>query len=173
MGAAALARRAAGCAWPRSSGLPLVTVIDTPGAELSVAAEEGAIAGEIARCIATLTTMTVPTVSVILGQGCGGGALALLPAQVVVATENAWLSPLPPEGASVIRFGDLDHAAEMAESQGIGSAPWWPPASSTGWCPSSPRTTPSHSRPPSPPPWRTSWSGWSPRRQRDPTPDSP
>jgi acetyl-CoA carboxylase carboxyl transferase subunit beta len=103
-------------------GLPLVTVIDTPGAELSVAAEEGAIAGEIARCIATLTTMTVPTVSVILGQGCGGGALALLPAQVVVATENAWLSPLPPEGASVIRFGDLDHAAQMAESQGIGSA---------------------------------------------------
>ena len=116
------ARRDAGCAWPRSSGLPLVTVIDTPGAELSLAAEEGAIAGEIARCIATLTTMTVPTVSVILGQGCGGGALALLPAQVVVATENAWLSPLPPEGASVIRYGDVDHAPEMAESQGIGSA---------------------------------------------------
>ena len=66
--------------------------------------------------------MTVPTVSVILGQGCGGGALALLPAQVVVATENAWLSPLPPEGASVIRYGDVDHAPEMAESQGIGSA---------------------------------------------------
>jgi acetyl-CoA carboxylase carboxyl transferase subunit beta len=66
--------------------------------------------------------MSVPTVSVILGQGCGGGALALLPAQVVVATENAWLSPLPPEGASVIRYGDVDHAPEMAESQGIGSA---------------------------------------------------
>ncbi len=103
-------------------GLPLVTVIDTPGAELSPEAEEGAIAGEIARCIATLTTMTVPTVSVILGQGCGGGALALLPAQVVVATQNAWLSPLPPEGASVIRHGDVDHAAEMAEAQGIGAA---------------------------------------------------
>jgi acetyl-CoA carboxylase carboxyl transferase subunit beta len=102
-------------------GLPLVTVIDTPGAELSPAAEEGAIAGEIARCIATLATMTVPTVSVILGQGCGGGALALLPAEVVLATENAWLSPLPPEGASVIRFGDVDHAAEMAELQGIGA----------------------------------------------------
>ena len=61
--------------------LPLVTVVDTPGAELSQAAEEGAMAGEIARCIATLSTLTVPTVSVILGQGCGGGALALLPAQ--------------------------------------------------------------------------------------------
>ena len=66
--------------------------------------------------------MTVPTVSVILGQGTGGGALALLPAQVVIAAQNAWLSPLPPEGASVIRHGDLDHAAEMAEAQGIGAA---------------------------------------------------
>jgi len=52
--------------------VPLVTVIDTPGAELSPRAEESAMAGEIARCIAELATMTVPTVSVILGQGCGG-----------------------------------------------------------------------------------------------------
>ena len=122
LGPAALRQARRGMRLAEELGLPLVTVIDTPGAELSVAAEEGAVAGEIARCIATLTTMTVPTVSVILGQGCGGGALALLPAQVVVATGNAWLSPLPPEGASVIRFGDLDHAAEMAELQGIGSA---------------------------------------------------
>ena len=81
-----------------------------------------AIAGEIARCIATLTTMTVPTVSVILGQGCGGGALAFLPARVVVATEHAWLSPLPPEGASLIVHGDTTHAAEMAERQRVRAA---------------------------------------------------
>jgi len=122
LGPAALREARRGMRLADELGLPLVTVIDTPGAELSVAAEEGAIAGEIARCIATMVTMTVPTVSVILGQGCGGGALALLPARVVVATQNAWLSPLPPEGASVIRFGDLDHATQMAESQGIGSA---------------------------------------------------
>ncbi len=122
MGAGALREARRGMRLAEELGLPLVTVIDTPGAELSPTAEEGAIAGEIARCIATLTTMTVPTVSVVLGQGCGGGALALLPAQVVVATENAWLAPLPPEGASVILFGDLEHAAEMAETQGIGSA---------------------------------------------------
>ena len=88
--------------------LPLVTVIDTPGAELSQRAEEGAIAGEIARCLASLATMTVPTVSVVLGQGCGGGALALLPAQQVIVAEKAWLMPLPPEGASVIVHGDTD-----------------------------------------------------------------
>jgi acyl-CoA carboxylase subunit beta len=99
--------------------LPLVTVIDTPGAELSARAEERAIAGEIARCIARLTTMTVPTLAVLLGQGTGGGALALLPARTVIAAENAWLSPLPPEGASVIVHGDTQHAAEMAEAQGV------------------------------------------------------
>jgi acetyl-CoA carboxylase beta subunit len=94
--------------------LPLVTVIDTPGAELSQRAEEGAIAGEIARCLASLATMTVPTVSVVLGQGCGGGALALLPARWVIVAEKAWLMPLPPEGASVIVHGDPQHAAEQA-----------------------------------------------------------
>ncbi|TYL45340.1 acetyl-CoA carboxyl transferase [Nocardioides sp. BGMRC 2183] len=102
-------------------GLPLVTVIDTPGAELSAEAEEGAIAGEIARCIATLVTMTVPTVSVILGQGCGGGALALLPACTVVAAGRGWLSPLPPEGASAIVYGDVAHAADMAQAQQVGA----------------------------------------------------
>ncbi len=122
LGPAALREARRGMALAEELRLPLVTVVDTPGAELSRAAEEGAVAGEIARCIATLTTLTVPTVSVVLGQGCGGGALALLPARTVVATSNAWLSPLPPEGASVIRHGDVDHAAEMAQAQGVDAA---------------------------------------------------
>lgn len=99
--------------------LPLVTVIDTPGAELSARAEEGAMAGEIARCLGAMVTMKVPTVAVILGQGCGGGALALLAAKRVIATEQAWLTPLPPEGASVIVYGDTEHAAVMAERQRV------------------------------------------------------
>jgi acetyl-CoA carboxylase beta subunit len=99
--------------------LPLVTVIDTPGAELSQRAEEGAIAGEIARCLASLATMTVPTVSVVLGQGCGGGALALLPAKRVIVAEKAWLMPLPPEGASVIVHGDTSHADEQARGMRV------------------------------------------------------
>ncbi len=122
MGPAALREARRGMRLAQELGLPLVTVIDTPGAELSQRAEEGAIAGEIARCIATLTTMTVPTVSVLLGQGCGGGALAFLPAQVVVATQHSWLSPLPPEGASVIVHGTIDHAAEMADRQRVKAA---------------------------------------------------
>lgn len=119
MGPAALREARRGMRLADELGLPLVTVIDTPGAELSQKAEEGAIAGEIARCIATMTTMRVPSVSVILGQGCGGGALALLPARTVIAAEHGWLSPLPPEGASVIVHGDTSRAAEMATSQRV------------------------------------------------------
>lgn len=122
MGPGALREARRGMRLAQELGLPLVSVIDTPGAELSPEAEERAIAGEIARCIATLTTMTVPTVSVILGQGCGGGALAFLPARTVVATEHAWLSPLPPEGASVIVHGDTTHAPEMAQRQRVRAA---------------------------------------------------
>lgn len=101
--------------------LPLVTVVDTRGAALSVAAEEGALAGLIARSITDLVTLPTPTVCVLLGEGTGGGALALLPADRIVATEHAWLSPLPPEGASVIRHGDTTHAAAMARAQQVGA----------------------------------------------------
>lgn len=99
--------------------LPLVTVIDTAGAALSKDAEEGGLAGEIARCIADLVALPVPTISVLLGQGTGGGALALVPADRIIAAQHAWLSPLPPEGASAILHHDTCHAELMAEQQGI------------------------------------------------------
>ena len=63
--------------------------------------------------------MAVPTVSVLLGQGGGGAALALFPADRRVARHDAWLSPLPPEGASLIVHRDTDHAADLARRQGI------------------------------------------------------
>ncbi|MGH1564104.1 carboxyl transferase domain-containing protein [Mumia sp. DW29H23] len=103
-------------------GLPLVSVIDTPGAALSVDAEQGGLAGEIARSLADMVTLPVPTLTVLLGQGTGGGALALLPADRVVAAQHAWLSPLPPEGASAIVHRTPDRAAEMARAQGVGAA---------------------------------------------------
>jgi acetyl-CoA carboxylase carboxyl transferase subunit beta len=102
--------------------LPLVTIIDTPGGELSPAAEEDGIAREIARTLVTLITLPVPTIAVLLGQGTGGAALALLPADRVLAAEHAWLSPLAPEGASVIVYRDATHAPELAARQGIRSA---------------------------------------------------
>src|SRR4029453_5081483 len=52
-----------------------------------------------------------------LGEGNGGAAVPRLPADRVVAAQHAWLSPLPPEGASAIVHRDLDHAPEMARAQ--------------------------------------------------------
>ncbi|QBF46372.1 carboxyl transferase domain-containing protein [Janibacter limosus] len=121
MGPAALREARRGMRMATELGLPLVTVIDTPGADLSPNAEEGALAGEIARCIADMTSLTVPSVSVLLGEGTGGGALALLPARRVIAAGNAWLSPLPPEGASAIVFKDTDHAPLLAARQRVGA----------------------------------------------------
>ena len=102
-------------------GLPLVSIIDTAGAALSKEAEEGGLAGEIARCLAELVMLDAPTVCVLLGQGTGGGALAVMPADRVISAQHSWLSPLPPEGASAILHRDTSHAAELAGSQRVRS----------------------------------------------------
>ena len=125
MGPGALREARRGMKIAQELNLPLVSFIDTPGAELSAEAEEGAIAGEIARCIAAMSSLTVPTVSVLLGQGTGGGALALLPAKVTIAAEHSWLSPLPPEGASAIVHGHIDAANEMAVQQRVSAVEMW------------------------------------------------
>jgi acetyl-CoA carboxylase carboxyl transferase beta subunit len=103
-------------------GLPLLTIIDTPGAALSREAEEGGLAGEIARCLADMVTLPVPTVCLLLGEGAGGGALALLPADRVVAAQHGWVAPLPPEGASEILYRTIERAPELAAAQGVRSA---------------------------------------------------
>ncbi|MBF9069464.1 acetyl-CoA carboxylase carboxyltransferase subunit alpha/beta [Streptacidiphilus sp. NEAU-YB345] len=102
-------------------GLPLLTVIDTAGAQLGPEHEEAALAGEIARSLQQLVTLPVPTLSLLLGQGTGGAALALLPADRVLATQHAWLAPLPPEGASAILHRTTDRAADLARAQHIGA----------------------------------------------------
>ncbi|MFD4441055.1 carboxyl transferase domain-containing protein [Nocardia sp. NPDC058519] len=122
MGPAALREARRAMVLARELRLPLVLVIDTVGAALSKEAEERGLAPEIARCLADLVTLDTPTVSVLLGQGTGGGALALLPADRVLAARHGWLAPLPPEGASAIVFRDTAHAPEMAAAQGIRSA---------------------------------------------------
>ncbi|MFD5390244.1 carboxyl transferase domain-containing protein [Streptomyces sp. NPDC127074] len=103
-------------------GLPLLTVIDTAGAALSREAEEGGLAAEIARCLADMVTLPAPTLCLLFGQGAGGAALALLPADRVVAARHAWLSPLPPEGASAILHRTTERAYEVAARQGVRSA---------------------------------------------------
>ena len=120
LGPAALRTARRGMRLAAELHLPLVSVVDTPGAALSKAAEEGGLAGEIARCLADLVELSAPTVCVLLGQGSGGAALALLPADRVIAARHAWLSPLPPEGASaIVHDGDIGFAAELAAQQRV------------------------------------------------------
>jgi acetyl-CoA carboxylase carboxyl transferase subunit beta len=122
VGPRALQEARRGMALAAGLRLPLVLVIDTAGPALSTEAEQGGLAGEIARCLAELVTLDTPTLSVLLGQGSGGPALAMVPADRVLAALHGWLAPLPPEGASAIVYRDTDHAPELAAAQGIRSA---------------------------------------------------
>ena len=122
LGPAALRAARRGIRIATELDLPLVTIVDTAGADLSKEAEEGGLAGEIARCLADLVTLPAPTLCLLLGEGAGGGALAFLPADRVVAAQHAWLSPLPPEGASAVLYRTTERAVEVAERQGIGVA---------------------------------------------------
>jgi len=122
VGPAALREARRGMALAAGLQLPLVLVIDTAGPALSEEAEEDGLAGEIARCLSDLVTLDTPTVSVLLGQGSGGPALAMVPADRVLAAQHGWLAPLPPEGASAIVFRDTEHAPELAAAQGVRSA---------------------------------------------------
>ncbi|WP_123024699.1 carboxyl transferase domain-containing protein [Mycolicibacterium stellerae] len=122
IGPAALRQARRGMRLAAELGLPLVSVIDTPGAALSPEAEEGGVAGEIARCIADMIALDVPTVSILLGQGTGGAALALFPADRTLGTAHGWLSPLPPEGASAILYQNTRRAPEIAQRQGVRAA---------------------------------------------------
>jgi acetyl-CoA carboxylase beta subunit len=122
VGPAALREARRGMALAAGLRLPLVLIIDTAGPALSAEAEQGGLAGEIANSLADLVTLDTPTLSVLLGQGSGGPALAMVPADRVLAALHGWLAPLPPEGASAIVYRDTAHAPELAEAQGIRSA---------------------------------------------------
>jgi acetyl-CoA carboxylase carboxyl transferase subunit beta len=122
VGPEALREARRGMALAAGLKLPLVLVIDTAGPALSTDAEEGGLAGQIAHCLADLVTLDSPTVSVLLGQGSGGPALAMVPADRVLAAQHGWLAPLSPEGASAIVFRDTEHAPELSAAQGVRSA---------------------------------------------------
>lgn len=122
LGPAALRVARRGLRLAADLGLALLTVIDTSGASMSPQAEEGALSGEIARSLAEMVSLSAPTLCLLLGQGAGGAALALMPADRVVAAQHAWLSPLPPEGSSTILHRTVERADEMADRQGIRAA---------------------------------------------------
>lgn len=92
-------------------GLPLITLIDTQGAYPGLEAEERGQAEAIARNLAELSELTVPVISVVIGEGGSGGALALGVSDKILMLENACYSVITPEGCASILF----HSAAKAE----------------------------------------------------------
>jgi acetyl-CoA carboxylase beta subunit len=101
-------------------GLPMVTLVDTLGAQLSVEGEQSGIAGEISRVMLALVSARTSTVALLLGAGTGGAALALLATDRIVAGSHTWVAPLAPEGAAAIRHGGTHDPAQIAWDQRIG-----------------------------------------------------
>jgi acetyl-CoA carboxylase carboxyl transferase subunit alpha len=95
-------------------GLPVVTLVDTPGAAPDAASEERGQAEAIARSIALMTSLRTPIVTVITGEGGSGGALAIAVGDVVMALENAIYSVISPEGCASILWRTPDAAQEAA-----------------------------------------------------------
>jgi len=94
--------------------LPLVTLIDTPGAYPGVESEERGLAAEIAASLARMSRLRIPIVSAIVGEGGSGGALALAVADRVLMLEGSIYSVIAPEGAATILYRDSARAPEVS-----------------------------------------------------------
>ncbi|MEY4531292.1 MAG: hypothetical protein RLZZ156_2013 [Deinococcota bacterium] len=97
-------------------GLPLITLVDTPGAYPGIAAEERGQAWLIAQSIQKMTRLRVPVISVIIGEGGSGGALAIAVGNRVLILENAVYSVISPESCAAIVWRDAKEAAKAAEA---------------------------------------------------------
>ncbi len=96
--------------------LPVITLVDTPGAYPGVDAEARGQAAAIARSIETCLGLGVPLVSVVIGEGGSGGAMALAAANTLFMLEHAVYSVISPEGCASILWRDGDQARNAAEA---------------------------------------------------------
>lgn len=103
-------------------GLPVVTLVDTPGAFPGVQAEERGQAEAIARSTEECLALKVPIIAVVVGEGGSGGAVALAAANRVLMFENAVYSVISPEGCASILWRTADKAADAAEAMRITAA---------------------------------------------------
>jgi acetyl-CoA carboxylase carboxyl transferase subunit alpha len=103
-------------------GLPVVTLVDTPGAFPGVEAEERGQAEAIARSTEECLALKVPLIAVIVGEGGSGGAVAIASANRVLMFEHAVYSVISPEGCASILWRTADKAAEAAEAMRITAA---------------------------------------------------
>jgi len=97
-------------------GLPIVTLIDTPGAYPGIGSEERHIAEAIAVNLREMMILRTPIVSVVIGEGGSGGALGIGVSDRVLMLENAYYSVISPEGCAAILWKHRKHAPEAAEA---------------------------------------------------------
>ncbi len=96
--------------------LPVVSIIDIPGAYPGIGAEERHIAESIAVNLREMALLPTPIIAVVVGEGGSGGALGIGVADRVLILENAYYSVISPEACSAILWRDRKHAAEAAEA---------------------------------------------------------
>ena len=96
--------------------IPIVTIIDTPGAYPGISAEETNQGGAIAVNLREMAKLKVPVIAVISGEGCSGGALGLAVANKVYLLEHAYYTVISPEGCASILWRDASKASEAAEA---------------------------------------------------------
>ena len=95
-------------------GLPVISLIDTPGAYPGLESEEKNIGGAIAESLSTMARLQVPIISVVIGEGGSGGALAIGVADRLLMLENATYSVITPEGAAAILWKDKERVPDAA-----------------------------------------------------------
>lgn len=95
-------------------GFPVITFIDTPGAYPGVESEETNIGGAIAESLLAMSQLRTPILSVVIGEGGSGGALAIGLADRILMLENAVYSVITPEGAAAILWKEKDKSKEAA-----------------------------------------------------------
>ena len=97
-------------------GMPVISLIDTPGAYPGIGSEERHISEAIAVNLREMMQLRVPTIAAVIGEGGSGGALGIGVADRVLILENAYYSVISPEACSAILWRDRKHAAEAAEA---------------------------------------------------------
>ncbi len=97
-------------------GMPVISLIDTPGAFPGIGSEERHISEAIAVNLREMMRLRVPTIAAVVGEGGSGGALGIGVADRVLILENAYYSVISPEACSAILWRDRRHAAEAAEA---------------------------------------------------------
>tara|TARA_Y100000588_G_C14135558_1_gene873622 strand:+ start:142 stop:1107 length:966 start_codon:yes stop_codon:yes gene_type:complete len=101
--------------------IPVITLIDTPGAYPGIGAEERGQAEAIANNLFVMSRLEIPIISIVIGEGASGGALAIGLSDKILCMENTWYSVISPEGCASILYRDASMSEQAADSMKVTS----------------------------------------------------